>query len=96
MHVKGYSMYPLLLPGDTVLYKIVPNRRGGLNFGKIYLLAFDLDGEECITIKYVHKSDRPGYYRLESCNPEFAPREVLIDNVRTMAIVKASIRYDEL
>ena len=92
MHVKGKSMYPLLMPGDIVLFKTVPNRRGGLFFGEMYLLALDLDGEECITIKYVHQSERVGYYRLESYNPDYPPREVPVDKVRSMALVKASVR----
>lgn len=92
IHVIGDSMEPILHAGDIVLYKIVPNRRGGLFFGNIYLLAFDLDGEEYITIKYVHESATPGHYRLVSANPKHAPREVPISNVRAMAIVKACVR----
>lgn len=89
--VIGDSMEPILKPGEIVLYKTVPNRRGGLFFGKIYLVAFVIDGEEYITIKYVYESDRPGYYRLESENPEHPPREIPVHSVKAMAIVKASI-----
>lgn len=92
MHVRGNSMYPLLLNGDIVLYKTVPNRRGGLYFGKMYVVAFVEDGEEHIVIKYVEESQTPGYFTLKSCNPDYAPFDVLRDSVRAMAIVKASIR----
>lgn len=92
IHVIGDSMEPVLMPGDVVLYKIVPNRRGGLFFGNMYLLAFDMDGEEYITIKYVYESDIPGHYRLVSENPRHSPCDVPISNVRAMAIIKASLR----
>lgn len=94
IHVRGDSMYPRLKEGDVILYKIVPNRRGGLFFGQMYLLAFDLDGEEYITVKYVHQSDMQGYYRLESENPAYADRDIPVDCVRAMAIVKATLRYE--
>ncbi len=90
--VIGDSMEPLFTAGDIALYRIVPNRRGGLYFGNIYLIAFDLDGEECITIKYVHESETPGYYRLESENPRHKPREIPASSVRLMGIVQAIVR----
>ena len=92
VHVVGDSMSPLLMKGDIILYKIVPNRRGGLVFGEIYLLDMVIDGEEYITVKRVFQSDTPGHYILVSENPNYAPKEVVIDNVRAMAIVKASVR----
>lgn len=39
IHVIGDSMEPILRAGDIVLYKIVPNRRGGLFFGNILPLS---------------------------------------------------------
>lgn len=92
IHVIGDSMEPVLHPGDIVLYKIVPNRRGGLFFGNIYLLAFDLDGEEYISIKYVFESEIPGHYKLISANPHHAPRDIPVSSVRAMAIIKGSVR----
>ncbi len=92
VEVMGDSMEPLLKPGDIVLYKTVPNRRGGLYFGEMYLVAFDVDGEEYVTVKYVHRSTREGYYILKSENSDHPPREIPISDVRAMAIIKASIR----
>lgn len=90
--VIGDSMSPLIMAGDTILYKTVPNRRGGLFFGNIYLLAFTVDGDEYISVKYVYQSDIPGCYRLESLNPAHKPKDIPVDCVREMAIVKACIR----
>lgn len=96
MHVKGNSMYPLLNAGDIIMYKMTESRRANLFFGKVYLLVFDMDGEEVVTVKFLHKSDRVGYYRLESFNPDFPPKEIPIDSVRALALVKGSIRYDTM
>lgn len=92
IHVTGDSMEPILCAGDIVLYKVVPNRRKGLFFGNIYLLVFDLDDEEHTTIKYVHEAAQPGFYKLISANPRYAPREIPIANIREMAIVRACVR----
>lgn len=93
VHVRGDSMFPLLRAGDIVLYKTTNSRRANLHFGEMYLLAFDIEGEEYITVKFLHLSDTPGYYRLESFNPSHAPREVPIDCVRALARVTGSVRY---
>lgn len=85
-------MAPLFAKGDIILYKIVPNRRGGLVFGEIYLLDMVVDGDEYITVKRVFQSENPGHYILVSENPDYTPKEVVIDDVRAMAIVKASVR----
>lgn len=91
--VRGDSMMPILNPGDIVCYKLVNSRRGGLFYGEMYLLSFVLDGDEYVTIKHVYKSARPGHYRLISHNPNHPPRDIPVDSVRVMALVKASIRF---
>lgn len=90
--VNGDSMEPICTTGDIAVFKIVPNRRGGLYFGNIYVVAFEEDGETCISIKYVRQSKTPGYYRLESENPRHKPVEIPISCVRLMGLVKAFVR----
>lgn len=91
IYVVGDSMYPLLKSGDIVLYKQLSDVRD-VFWGDMYLLSIDIDGEEYITVKYVQKSDQEGYIRLVSQNPHHADKEVAIDRVRAIALVKASIR----
>lgn len=93
IHVRGDSMTPILNPGDIVCYKLVNSRRGGLLFGEIYLLSFVLDGEVYATIKYVYKSTKSDHFRLISQNANHPPRDIPVDSVRVMALVKASIRF---
>ena len=91
IYIVGDSMYPLLKSGDIVLYKQLSDVRD-VFWGDMYLLSIDIDGEEYITVKYVQKSDQEGYIRLVSQNPHHADKEVAIDRVRAIALVKASIR----
>lgn len=93
MHVKGDSMDPPIKEGDIICFKMTQSRRGGLFFGQVYLLDFDLDGEDHLAIKRVFESDEPGYYRLESNNPDYEPVEIPRDCVRAMAMVKTEIKY---
>ncbi len=95
IHIVGDSMYPLLKSGDIVLYKQL-NDIGDIFWGDMYLLSVDIDGEEYITVKYIQKSERPGYVRLVSQNPHHADKEVEIRRIRALAFIKASIRMNSI
>lgn len=91
IYIVGDSMYPLLKSGDIVLYKQLSDVRD-VFWGDMYLLSIDIDGEEYITVKYVQKSEQEGYIRLVSQNPHHADKEVEINRVRAIALIKASVR----
>ena len=95
IYVVGDSMYPLLKSGDIVLYKQLNNLED-IFWGDMYLLSIDIDGEEYITVKYIQKSDRPGYVKLVSQNPHHADKEVETRRIRAIALVKASIRMNSM
>ncbi len=95
IYIVGDSMYPLLKSGDIVLYKQLKDL-GDIFWGDMYLLSIDLDGEEYITVKYIQKSDREGYVKLVSQNPHHADKEVAVDRIRALALVKASIRMNSI
>ena len=88
-------MYPLLKSGDIVLYKQLKDI-GDIFWGDMYLLSIDIDGEEYITVKYIQKSEREGYVKLVSQNPHHADKEVAVDCIRALALVKASIRMNSI
>ena len=88
-------MYPLLKSGDIVLYKQL-NDLEDIFWGDMYLLSIDIDGEEYITVKYIQKSEREGYVKLVSQNPHHADKEVAVDRIRALALVKASIRMNSI
>ena len=91
IYVVGDSMYPLLKSGDIILYKQLNDVRD-VFWGDMYLLSIDIDGEEYITVKYVQKSEHEGYIRLVSQNQHHADKEVEINRIRAIALIKASIR----
>ncbi len=95
IYVVGDSMYPLLKSGDIVLYKQLKDF-GDIFWGDMYLLSIDIDGEEFITVKYIQKSDRVGYIKLVSQNIHHADKEVALERVRALALVKASIRMNSI
>ena len=96
VYVRGDSMYPLLKSGDIVLYKQITDMRYGIFWGEMYLIAFNVDGEEYVAIKYVQKSEQEGYIRLVSYNAHHSPQDITLSRVRAMALVKASIRYNTM
>ena len=95
IYVVGDSMYPLLKSGDIVLYKQLQSLED-VFWGDVYLLSTDINGEEYITVKDVQKSDRAGYVRLVSQNQHHADKDVQVEKIRAIALVKASIRMNSI
>ena len=62
----------------------------------MYLLSIDIDGEEYVTVKYIQKSEREGCIKLVSQNPHHADKDIEVNRVRALAVVKASIRINSL
>lgn len=92
IRITGDSMYPLLKSGDIVMYKQVQDIPNGIFFGEMYLLAVDMDGDYLTTVKYLQQSERgPEYVKLVSYNQHHQPKDVLLANIRALALVKISI-----
>lgn len=96
IYVRGDSMYPLLKSGDIVLYKEVRNITNGILWGEMYLLSFEIDGDWYIAIKYIQKADNDRFVRLVSHNPHHSPKDIPLDSIRALALVKASVRFNTL
>jgi len=96
VYVTGDSMYPLLKSGDIVMYKEVQDIQNSIFWGEMYLLSIDMGDEEYITVKYIHRSDENGCIKLVSENPRHQDKDVGMDKIRAMALVKASIRMNAM
>lgn len=95
IHIVGDSMYPLLKSGDIILYKQMPLDINNLLYGEMYLLSYDIDGDDYIVVKYIRKSDKgEPYIMLSSENPAHAPRDIDFHRVTALALVKASVRIN--
>jgi len=96
VYVTGDSMYPVLKSGDIVMYKIIDDIVNGIFWGEMYLLGVDIGGEEYITVKYINRSDKEGYVKLVSENTHHQPKDVALDKIRALALVKANIRINAM
>lgn len=96
VYVTGDSMYPLLKSGDIVMYKQIEDIANGIFWGEMYLLGVDLGGDEYITVKYIHKSEKDGCVKLVSENKSHQPKEIEMANIRALALIKASIRMNAM
>lgn len=93
--ITGDSMYPLLKSGDIILYAITSIEN--IFYGEMYLLGIQLnDFEEFITVKYIHRSDHSGNIKLVSQNKHHDDKEVPLKSIRSIALVKASIRFNTM
>lgn len=96
-YIVGDSMYPLLKSGDIILFKKISNNRiSDIIYGEMYMLDIEMDGDTYITVKYVHRSDTPDHIKLVSQNQHHDPVDIATSRIRSMAIVKASIRFNTL
>lgn len=96
VYVRGDSMYPILKNGDIVLYKQIHDLQNNIFFGEMYLIAYDMYGEDYVMVKYVQKSEDADHIKLVSYNTHHAPKDIPIDRIRAMALVKASVRYNTM
>lgn len=95
--VTGDSMYPLLKSGDIVAYKQIYDFNNEVFWGEMYLISVEIAEEEFISVKYVQKSERgAGFIKLVSQNKHHQPKDVSVNKIRAMALVKASVRINSM
>lgn len=97
IYVTGDSMYPLLKSGDIIMYKELENSIESIFFGEMYLLSIDLDGEEYVTVKWIHKSEKgEEFITVVSQNSHHQSKDIHLSNIKALALIKASIRINSM
>jgi len=97
IYITGDSMYPLLKSGDIVAYKRIKDIINGILWGEMYIVSFLIDDEEYTLVKYIQKSDLgEDFVKLVSQNQHHQSKDIPLKNVRAIAIVKASIRFNSM
>jgi phage repressor protein C with HTH and peptisase S24 domain len=97
VYIKGDSMYPLLKSGDIVMYKQIQNIADGIFYGEMYLLSVSLDDEELVLVKYIQRSDLgENHIKLVSQNPHHSPKDILVRDIKSLALIKASVRINSM
>lgn len=97
IHIVGDSMYPLLKSGDIVFYKEVPVDVQYIFYGEMYLLSYNIDGDDYVVVKYIKKSAQgEPFVTLASQNPNHADKDIDFRHVNAVALIKASIRINSM
>ncbi len=93
MFARGDSMYPLVKNGDLIVYKTISMIPEMLIWGEMYILYFNVEGEEMLTVKFVKQGQTADYICLVSANSHHADKEFHIKYLKSAALVKAVINY---
>ena len=93
IRMYGDRMSPALKGGDIIVYRKVKNISQDPFWGHIYLLSFEVNGDEHIMVQYVRRSDEEGSVRLVSENKDYPDTVIPRDSIKAMAQIMASVRY---
>lgn len=93
LYIKGDTMSPLISSGDIVIFKKVEIGAENIIWGNIYIISYALDGDSYTVLKYLRRTNRIGYVKLESFNPRYDPQEIPTASITALALVKASITF---
>lgn len=97
LFVAGDSMHPLLKSGDIVIYKKVNDIKNDIFWGQMYLISISMDDEEFVMVKYIQKSELgEDHIKLVSENRHHQDKDICIDKVRALALIKASVRVNTM
>lgn len=95
VYVRGDSMYPILKSGDIIAFRRIYDFEN-IVFGEMYLIGYSINGDEFLVVKYVNKSEKDGYIKLVSYNTNHSPMDIPVENIRAMALIKASVRFNTM
>ncbi len=96
LRIVGDSMYPLLKSGDIVFYRQINDIINNMIWGEMYLVGFEVDGDEYVSVKYIQKSDIADNILLVSYNEHHKPMDIHISRIRALAFIKASLRINSI
>lgn len=93
IYIKGESMLPLLKNGDIVIFKNASI--DNIFWGELYIIEIALSEDSNLTfVKHIQKSSLGNnYIKLVSTNPMFEPKDVCLDTINAIGMIRASIRY---
>ena len=95
IYVRGDSMYPLVKTGDLVAYKQL-NTIESVISGEMYVVDFQINGDDFLVVKYVQKEEDTINFRLVSYNQHHKDIVIPRSAVRAVALVKIVIRVSSM
>lgn len=97
IYVRGDSMEPLLKSGDIIAYKSLPCEYSSILYGEMYIVDFEVGGEDFVAVKFLHRSDKgEEWVKLTSYNDFYEPKDIHLSCFRSLALVKFSIRMNTI
>ena len=88
-------MYPLVKSGDMVSFKQLHNIEN-LVSGEMYVVDFDIDGDDFLVVKYVKWEEVNKTLRLISYNEHHQDMIIPVSAVRAIAIIKIVVRLNAM
>ena len=95
IYVRGDSMYPLVKTGDLVAYKQLNNIESVIS-GEMYVVDFQINGDDFLVVKYVQKEEDNINIRLVSYNQHHKDIVIPSSSVRAVALVKIVVRVSSM
>jgi hypothetical protein len=98
IYVSSDTMYPILKPGDIIIYKKVANTIENVYWGEMYLVyLLNEDGDEFVMVRRIQKSEKADdFIQLVSENKNHEPKDFHINSIKGLALIKASIRINSM
>lgn len=94
--IRGNSMSPYLGAGDIALFKQVKNIPGGIYWGEIYLISFNLEGNHYTAVQYLKQSDQKDCVTLANYDRQQKTQDIPMSSIQALAIIKAGIKYTSM
>ena len=92
VRVQFDSMYPVLKPKDIIIFKKYPATLQNIFFGEIYLISLKLNQQEVIILRRLQHAECDGEsVKLVGENPKYQSKDVSIEKIQAMALVKVSV-----
>lgn len=96
LSIRGDSMYPLLKSGDIACYKTISSL-DDIIYGEMYLLDVENSSDRYLTAKFIQKSELgKDYLKLVSENKHHSERDEPKANIRAVALIKVTVRYNTI
>lgn len=93
IYASGDSMYPAIKAGDMVIYRQITDLDAGIFPGEMYIITIKLEDEDITTIKYIQKSEKGSdWIKLVSHNEKHQSKDILLADVKALAMVRATVR----
>ena len=88
-------MYPLVKSGDMISFKML-NKIDNLISGEMYVVDFEIEGDDFLVLKYVQQEERNATLCQVSDNGHHQDMIIPVSAVRDIALIKIVISLNSM